>query len=390
MSNAWIKKAGFCTGILLCGVSSYSLMHQIAEENAGKFNNTHFIIGKDTVSMQDFYYNLENSNQGWIYTNKQGEKFNLDSISDYTNKEKSKQQLLNDIKLKHIVDTIYVSQSQDSAKSKDTFIYKNKDAVLYKNMPSMGIYDFDVIKIREFTADDPNVQEKIDKNNNKYNCTFRHEFQHYLNTLSGIRKWNSYPVKYVECCLDEISANLAQCLEQRKNYLAHGKDLKYITKRFASYKQAIIDKKVIPQSQHISEDEASLIINSVFSSWMEEKYEIYSKQEQSRTKYFLQDAPFTAIQEDLQKHLEVMEKIFTIDGYSFWQHISHREQEIFAKITPEMKKEWALLNKQKFDNMTHMEKLEYKKITKGKDSYQQDINANKIKARIISFLGKNR
>ena len=37
MNNAWIKKAGFCTGILLCGVSSYSLMHQIAEENAGKF-----------------------------------------------------------------------------------------------------------------------------------------------------------------------------------------------------------------------------------------------------------------------------------------------------------------------------------------------------------------
>lgn len=55
-----------------------------------------------------------------------------------------------------------------------------------------------------------------------------------------------------------------------------------------------------------------------------------------------------------------------------------------------MKKEWALLNKQKFDNMTHLEKLEYKKITQGKDSYQQDINANKIKARIISFLGKNR
>ena len=123
---------------------------------------------------------------------------------------------------------------------------------------------------------------------------------------------------------------------------------------------------------------------------MEEKYEMYSSQEKSRTKYFLQDAPFAAIQEDLQKHQKVMKKIFTIDGYSFWQHISHREQEIFAKITPEMKKEWALLNKQKFDNMTHLEKLEYKKITQGKDSYQQDINANKIKARIISFLGKNR
>lgn len=72
MNNAWIKKAGFCTGILLCGVSSYSLMHQIAEENAGKFNNTYFVIGKDTISMQDFYYNLENSNLGWIYTNNQG------------------------------------------------------------------------------------------------------------------------------------------------------------------------------------------------------------------------------------------------------------------------------------------------------------------------------
>lgn len=208
--------------------------------------------------------------------------------------------------------------------------------------------------------------------------------------MHGIRKWNSYPVKYVECCLDEISANIAQCLEQRKNYLIHRKDLTYITERFGAYKQAIIDKKIIPQAQHLSKDEAIFIANSVFSSWMEEKYEIYAQQEKSRTKYFLKDASFTAIQEDLKKHQDIMEKFFTIDGYNFWQHISHREQEIFAKITPEMKKEWALLNQQKFKNMTHLEKLEYQKKFKGEEMYQKDISANKIKSRIISFFGKDR
>lgn len=219
MNKTWIKKAGFCTGILLCSVSTYGLMRKIADENASKFNNTNIIIGNDTISMQKFYYNLSNTIHGWIYTDNQGKQINIDSLNNHIQKEKNKQQRLNEIKLKHIIDTIYVSQAQDSTLSKDTFIFKNKNAVPYKNMPAMGVYDYDMIKIREFTAENPNVQEKIDKNNNKYNCTFRHEYQHYLNTRNGIRNWNSYPIKYVECCLDEISANIAQCLAQRKTIL---------------------------------------------------------------------------------------------------------------------------------------------------------------------------
>lgn len=389
MKKAWIKKTAFCTGMLLCGVSVYSLMHKIAQENAFEFNNTQLIIGNDTISMQKFYYNLSNTLQGWIYTDKQGKQINIDSLNNYAHKEEQKQQGLKAIKLKTQIDTIFVSQDI-SALEKDKLIYQNKDALLFENMPSMGLYNYDCITIREFKADCPKLQNKVDKNNNKYNCTFRHEFQHYLNTLHGIRKWNSYPIKYVECCLDEISANIAQCLEQRKNYLKHGQDLEYITERFGLYKQAIIDKKIIPQTKQISATEAEFIADLVFTSWMQEKYEIYSKQEKSRTKYFLRDASFAAIQEDMKKHQEVMEKFFTIDGYNFWQHISHREQEIFAKITPEMKQEWALLNQQKFKNMTHLEKLEYQKKFKGEKLYQRDICTNKIKSRIISFFGKDR
>lgn len=389
MKKAWIKKTAFCTGMLLCGVSVYSLMHKIADENAFEFNNTQLIIGKDTISMQKFYYNLSNTIHGWIYTDSQGKTINIDSLNNTSVKEAQKQQGLKAINLKTQIDTIYVSQDI-SELEKDKLIYQNKDALLFENMPSMGLYNYDRITIREFQANCPKLQNKVDKNNNKFNCTFRHEFQHYLNTLYGLRKWNSYPIKYVECCLDEISANIAQCLEQRKNYLKHGKDLKYITDRFSTYKQAIIDKKITPQTKHISATEAEFIANSVFSSWMQEKYEIYAQQEKRRTNFFLQDASFAAIQEDMKKHQEVMEKFFTIDGYNFWQHISHREQEIFAKITPEMKKEWALFNKQKFANMSHLEKLEYQKLLKGNESYQKDINANKIKARIISFFGKDR
>ena len=389
MKKAWIKKTAFCTGILLCGVSVYSLMHKIADENAFEFNNTQLIIGNDTISMQKFYYNLSNTIHGWIYTDSQGKAINIDSLNNTSVKEEQKQQGLKAINLKTQIDTIYVSQDI-SVLEKDKLIYQNKDALLFENMPSMGLYNYDRITIREFKADCPKLQNKVDKNNNKFNCTFRHEFQHYLNTLHGIRKWNSYPIKYVECCLDEISANIAQCLEQRKNYLKHGKDLKYITDRFSTYKQAIIDKKITPQTKQISAAEAEFIANSVFSSWMLEKYEIYAQQEKSRTNFFLQDASFSAIQEDTKKHQEVMEKFFTIDGYNFWQHISLREQEIFEKITPEMKKEWALFNKQKFANMSHLEKLEYQKLLKGNESYPKDINANKIKARIISFFGKDR
>ena len=39
--------------------------------------------------------------------------------------------------------------------------------------------------------------------------------------------------------LDEISANIAQCLEQRTNYLNNSNNLSYITSRFNFYKEAI-------------------------------------------------------------------------------------------------------------------------------------------------------
>ena len=71
--------------------------------------------------------------------------------------------------------------------------------------------------MRYFKADNEKLQRIVDKFNDKYNCTRRHEYQHYLNALAGIgRSGQSYETKFVECCLDEVSANVAQLLEQRK------------------------------------------------------------------------------------------------------------------------------------------------------------------------------
>lgn len=392
MKHTKLKKVGFCAGMLLCGVSGYSLMHHVAQNNVSEFNKTEVVIDKDTISIQQFYYNLSYTPQGWVYTTPQGKSFNVDSLCDYHKQEIRRQNLLKNIRLKKQIDTIYVSYDKKLYKKhlEPKIIYKNAYADSLPHMPSMGIYNYDVITIREFKADNSELQKKIDIYNDCYNCTFDHEYSHYFNTINGIRTWNSYSIKFVECCLDEISVNIKQCLSQRRNYITNGRNINFITPRFDFYRKAIENKTINPQTFQPTPNEIKFIANSVFDTWMKDKFDIYVKQECSRSEYFLKDAPYVAILEDTSKHIDVMEKIFTINGIDFWKHISLREKEIFERITPEMQQKWQSLCDNKFQNMSHLEKLEFLKITQGYNKYNMILNKNKIKARILSAFGMDR
>ena len=392
MEKKTIKKLGLYTGLLLCSVSGIALMHQTAQENAPKFNQTKVVVEGDTLSFQDFYSNLSFGAKGWAYTNAKGEKLDFDSLCNFLHGEKAKQEELKKLILKKRIDTIYVSYKNKRLQplNETNIVYRNEYADSLTDMPAMGKYVYDEIVIRNFKADNPELQKIMDVYNDSLNCTSVHEEQHFLNTQNGLRTWNSYPLKYVECCFDEISANIRQCLQQRKNYINRGKNLDCITDRFNLYKEAIKAGKFNPKNEKISEAEAEFIANAVFDSWMKEKYDLYAKQLYSRSKYYLNAAPYPAILENKEKHNAVMKKIFTIENYDFWKHLQKREPEILAKITPDMKKKWECLRTKKFKSMDYPQQLACQKIAKGEEQFQKDVQKNVMKARMIALFGMDK
>lgn len=392
MKNKIIKKGLFASCLLL-GVSGIAMMHYVAEENAPQFNRTQVVVNKDTLSMQEFYDNLTyKRGKGWYYTDKDGKKLNVDSLCDFRNKDKAVHAYIKKIQLRSHVDTVYASYGDKAFKdkTKSDIMYKLGAADSLPNMPAMGKYNYDVLVVREFIADNPKLQSVLDVYNDSHNCTTAHEGQHFLNNKSGMREWNSYPIKFAECCLDEVSANIAQCVAQRKNYLSHGKDFRYITDRFRFYRDKIKSGEITPKNERLSEKEVEVIANMVFDGWMQDKYPIYVKNNLARAKLYNKDAPFQGVQENQERHNELMKKFFNIDGYDFWKYVSKRENEIYEKITPEMKKKWAGYNRMKFRKMTYLDKVEYAKMTQGEKDYKDNLRSNVFKAKMISLFGKDK
>ena len=66
MNKTWLKKSGLYAGALLMGVSSYVLLRRVAEKNAPEFTQTQVVVGKDTISIQQFYENLSRTLSGHI------------------------------------------------------------------------------------------------------------------------------------------------------------------------------------------------------------------------------------------------------------------------------------------------------------------------------------
>jgi len=392
MVKKWVKKTGLYAGCLMLGISGYTLLRNIAEKNAPEFVKTEVVIGKDTVSMQKFYENLQFKDSVWLYTASDGRIINVDSLCNTGAKNKKVHAHYTGVKLRECVDTVYASYGDKKFKE------KNNSDIMYKigardslpNMLSMGRQNYDILTVREFIADNPDLQSVMDVYNDSHNATRRHEYQHYLNMTYGIREWNSYSIKFVECCEDEISANIAQCLEQRRNYFAHNRDPEYITSRFKFYRDALQSGAFNAEPDRISPSEIRLIADGVFDAWMNEKYDIYVKGNNSRTKFYNHDANYVAVQENQEAHEALMRKCFNIDGHDFWPHVKKREKEIFDRISQEQRKTYAALSRSKFRKMTYVEKLEYVKSKDGQKQFDDTLRENWLTAKIIKLFGKDR
>lgn len=386
-----VKKAGIYVGTLLLGVSGGVITKNFVDENAPEFLKTEIKVGNNTISMQDFYENVAYEHGGWYYTSSDGIKMNVDSLCDSKQKNDAVHAHLSKVKLKERVDTVYASYGDEKFKK------KNKSGIMYRigaqdsipDIPFLGFQNYDQLVVREFIADNPKLQNIMDFYNDSLNCTHRHEFQHYLNMTYGIREWNSYSVKFVECCEDEISANIAQCLEQRKKYMENGCDFKYITNRFPFLKEALESGK-INSTGKLNPKEQEFLAVQVFDMWMEKRYDMYVERNDSRTKHYLKDAGYFAVQDDMVRHAKLMSQCFNINGYNFWKHISKHEQEIFDRISPEQRKNYASLCRDKFRAMNHFEEMEKIKDEEGCESFDKQIMTNAIKARIFKLFGKSR
>ena len=389
MAKKWLKKVGVYGGFLLLGVSGYAVLRNVAEKNAPEFNKTMVSVNKQKMSMQDFYNNMSYTSSGWFFIDENGQKHNVDSLCNVDIKDSITHSHYSKIKLQERIDTVYALYKYNN------FRHKNDSSIIYKlgaadslpNLPSMGKYSYNMLVLREFIADNPKLQSVLDIYNDSHNCTKAHEMQHYYNNLAGAHNWNSYSVKFAECCLDEISANIAQCLKQRENFIAHGNDISYITKRFAVYRGMIESGQITPRSGRISRAEQEVIANTVFDAWMKDKFLMYARNNHSRTLYILKDAPYTGVMENLPKHQALMKKFFNIKGYNFWQFISKREAEVFERIPSEYHKTYTVLSKQKYRKMNHFEKMEHLRITEGQSTFTYEVAQNHLKARIIQTLG---
>ncbi len=377
---------------LAAGVSLFPLMHRLVERQTADFDKIRIAVGRDTISKQQFYERLSYRDQGWYLSAPDGTLVNVDSLTDFKVKDNLLYQAFRQTKLRNTVDTVhvrYVRGSTEMRMSDIVYGMGTKDSLGY--IPSFGRYNYDHLNLRYFKADNEALQKIVDKYNDKYNCTYRHEYQHYLNTVSGIgRAGQSYENKFVECCLDEISANIAQLLEQRKHYLDSGRDLSFLTSRFKFYREAIESGKVKPAAGVYSPQEIKLIANGVFDTWMSEKFNIYIKNNAGRTIHILSKTNYNGVQSDELRHRQLMKACFYINGIDFYPHIALREKEIKAKIPAEKLKLFRLLKKDKFKTMNHLAELEKVRAEEGKRSYNMMLIKNKLQAHARRLFGSGR
>ena len=66
MNRTWLKKSGLYAGAQLMGFSSYVLLRHVAEKNSPELTQTQVVVGKDTISIQQFYENLSRTLSGHI------------------------------------------------------------------------------------------------------------------------------------------------------------------------------------------------------------------------------------------------------------------------------------------------------------------------------------
>ena len=156
MKNKVAKRVGIFAGCLLMGISGYTCLRNIATDNASEFNQTQVVVGKDTILMQQFYDNLTYENSGWQYTDKNGNSLNVDSLCDVSKRDSVAHAYIKSVQLSEKIDTVHVSYDENC-----DYMYRIGNLDSLPNMPSMGIHEYNLLRIREFVADTQELQDAI-------------------------------------------------------------------------------------------------------------------------------------------------------------------------------------------------------------------------------------
>ena len=249
------------------------------------------------------------------------------------------------------------------------------------DLPSMGVQLNDKIFIREFVSENRKLQEWLDLYNDEYRCTGRHEYQHLLNMFYGMHGYNSPEIKYAECCLDEMSASIAQYLAQLRNYSTHDKDEKYLTDRFKFMRDAVRDGR-IPADRRLNAKEQEYVANCIFDEWMDVRYDIYEERTDKRVQLYLKNAAYMDIQPNWITHDMLMRKCFKIDGYNFWPYIVKREKELFDRLSKERREEYKKLQNKKMYESSNYIKIDHLKSIRA-NHYS---NVGKYKTEVAEIL----
>lgn len=337
-------------GTTICGFSH--LRERMAEFQPEKFPNDAIELSGYRISHKIFYKNLVEENGSWFYRDQHGQLIDLQKTTDFRIKDDLSHNSFVNVQCLTKIDSVEIKRDRRTKE----YIYSlgNRDSL--RNLPSMGLQDYGRITIRHFWSKDPLLAQKFRIYNDEYNCTWRHEYQHFLNAKAGIMKsGHSYETKFSHACMDEVSANIAQLLEQRKNYVKTG-DLNRITDRFKFYRHWVLMQPQ-PLSSEIGEAEKKMIATGIFDTWKKDKFEVYEKNNFEIAKFRLSRADYNGCTDHPQDHRQIMHDVFHINGIDFYKYINGREKEFVDMLSTEHKEEFARLTNAKKAKMKYMEKV---------------------------------
>ena len=269
-------------------------------------------------------------------------------------------------------------QEQETKKEIDLSktVYFQKDTVpdLHATAGMAGGYipKYNSILIAHF--EDEKVQKQISKDLDVF---LQHETQHYLNAQKGCGSSNpdsnvNYEQFYKLCMADEISANMAELIYLREEYIKT-KDISLFDKHngnFTFYKEAIQKGEIDPLSSDPKkfEKDMSLIMNGTQKMWMENYAPFYASNHTLFTcSYALNkgqdmDANNDANNKEYSRQLDLM---YTLGGINFNKYnnqdnfeLPEAAKEFFEKESDKLTKDELLLLSVAKENIENLKRSE--------------------------------
>lgn len=385
MSRLKIRKwKNFTIGsALMLGTSLGGTAYLMENFHPEKFPDRFINLDGKEVPIEKFYDTLMQKNGQW-YASNENKLYNLNDLTDYRTIGDTMHHQYKNAKPTTVIDTVYVCRDQNDGK---VFYNAGSAADTVSEIPNLGSYRHGRIRIRHFVSEDNELQSRYDILNNDRNCTWRHEYQHFLNARAGLNKsGQSYETKFAEMCFDEISACIAQLCEQRRQYFEFNRNSKYITNQFKFY-QNYLESLSNPDPIKISKEEEKFIALGVFEKWKEDILPVYIKRNAKRTKECLNKANYNGCVDQPLEHNRLMYKMLKIDGIDFYEYLAGKEKEILDKLPQTYKDDFASLAHNKKENMTYFDKIG--QITHNDPAQKYNyFNGLKIKHRWNKLIGR--